>query len=104
MQANEGKLDSNYVNKQRCLVFCSRGIIPRYRHLLEDFRKLIPHHKKDVKVRTTGSDLNQCVVLTQFRCIILLFLLLFFSLTEKISEKSMKLQRLNRATVAYFLR
>jgi len=56
-KAKEGKLDSNYVNKQRCLVFCSRGIIPRYRHLLEDFRKLIPHHKKDVKF--DGEDLRE---------------------------------------------
>ncbi|DAZ99581.1 TPA: hypothetical protein N0F65_001409 [Lagenidium giganteum] len=41
---------SGYVNKQRVLVFCSRGITTRYRHLLDDFRKLLPHHKKEVKL------------------------------------------------------
>jgi ribosome biogenesis protein BRX1 len=41
---------SGYINKQRVLVFASRGITTRYRHLLDDMRKLLPHHKKDVKV------------------------------------------------------
>ena len=40
-----------YKNKQRVLVFSTRGITARYRHLMEDLRRLIPHHKKDVKVR-----------------------------------------------------
>lgn len=35
-----------YVNKQRCLVLCTRGVTSRHRHLLEDLRKLIPHMKK----------------------------------------------------------
>jgi hypothetical protein len=39
-----------YKNKQRVLVFSTRGITARYRHLMEDLRRLIPHHKKDVKV------------------------------------------------------
>jgi hypothetical protein len=90
--------DGKYRNKQRCLVFCSRGIIPRsgtffvyimkahslsysymyshvccdidpqsitgfssllssnrYRHLMEDFRKLLPHHKKEVKLDAKGK-------------------------------------------------
>ncbi|CAM9182959.1 unnamed protein product [Choristocarpus tenellus] len=42
--------DGTYRNKQRVLLFSSRGITSRYRHLLEDLRKLIPHHKKDVKL------------------------------------------------------
>ncbi|RLN56789.1 hypothetical protein BBJ29_004286 [Phytophthora kernoviae] len=41
---------SKYVNKQRVLVFSSRGITTRYRHLLDDFRKLLPHHKREVKL------------------------------------------------------
>jgi hypothetical protein len=45
------KSDGSYRNKQRVLMFSSRGVTSRYRHLLEDLRKLIPHHKKDVKVR-----------------------------------------------------
>jgi ribosome biogenesis protein BRX1 len=40
----------SYTNKQRVLVVASRGITARYRHLLEDFKLLIPHHKKDNKL------------------------------------------------------
>lgn len=39
-----------YNNKQRILVIASRGITARYRYLLEDFKKLMPHHKKDNKL------------------------------------------------------
>lgn len=42
--------DGRYRNKQRCLVLCSRGVTARYRHLLEDLRTLLPHHKKDSKL------------------------------------------------------
>jgi ribosome biogenesis protein BRX1 len=45
-----------YVNKQRVLVFSSRGITTRYRHLLDDFRKLLPHNKREVKVRNCSFD------------------------------------------------
>lgn len=38
--------DGTYRNKQRVLLFSSRGITSRFRHLLGDLRKLIPHHKK----------------------------------------------------------
>jgi len=44
-----------YRNKQRCLVFCSRGITPRYRHFMNDLRRLMPHHKTDVKFDAKGS-------------------------------------------------
>lgn len=44
-----------YTNKQRVLVFGSRGMTARYRHLMEDMRKLIPHHKKESKVRRGGA-------------------------------------------------
>lgn len=40
----------SYVNKQRVLVFASRGISTRNRHFLDDIRKMLPHHKKDVKL------------------------------------------------------
>jgi hypothetical protein len=33
--------DGQYVNKQRVLVFCSRGVTARARHLLEDLRRLV---------------------------------------------------------------
>jgi ribosome biogenesis protein BRX1 len=42
--------DGKYRNKQRCLVLCLRGATARYRHLLEDIRTLIPHHKKESKL------------------------------------------------------
>lgn len=35
--------DGQYVNKQRVLVFCSRGVTARARHLLEDLRRLVQH-------------------------------------------------------------
>jgi len=53
--ASTVKYDGSYKNRQRVLVFCSRGVTARYRHLLEDLRKLIPHHKKDVKLDCKGD-------------------------------------------------
>lgn len=47
--------DGRYRNKQRCLVLCSRGVTARYRHVLEDLRTLMPHHKKESKL-DPGSD------------------------------------------------
>jgi ribosome biogenesis protein BRX1 len=47
--------DGRYRNKQRCLVLCSRGVTARYRHLLEDLRTLLPHHKKESKL-DPGSE------------------------------------------------
>ncbi|KAJ1462358.1 Brix domain-containing protein [Pelagophyceae sp. CCMP2097] len=44
-----------YVNKQRVLVLCSRGITARHRHLLEDLKKLMPHHKSDTKLDSKGD-------------------------------------------------
>lgn len=39
-----------YTNRQRVLVFGSRGMTARFRHFMSDIRDLIPHHKKDAKV------------------------------------------------------
>jgi ribosome biogenesis protein BRX1 len=47
--------DGRYRNKQRCLVVCSRGVTARYRHLLEDIRTLLPHHKKESKLDAGGQ-------------------------------------------------
>ena len=44
-----------YTNKQRILILCSRGITARYRYLMEDLKKLIPHHKKDNKLDSKGD-------------------------------------------------
>eukprot|EP00557_Chaetoceros_sp_GSL56_P011390 CAMPEP_0176481296 /NCGR_PEP_ID=MMETSP0200_2-20121128/2742_1 /TAXON_ID=947934 /ORGANISM="Chaetoceros sp., Strain GSL56" /LENGTH=380 /DNA_ID=CAMNT_0017877487 /DNA_START=31 /DNA_END=1173 /DNA_ORIENTATION=- len=48
--------DGKYHNKQRCLIICSRGITSRVRHLLEDLRTLIPHHKKDSKIDINKNE------------------------------------------------
>ena len=48
--------DGRYHNKQRCLILCTRGVTSRYRHLLEDLRTLIPHHKKDSKLDINKND------------------------------------------------
>lgn len=54
--------DGKYRNKQRCLVLCLRGATARYRHLLEDLRTLLPHHKKESKLDPgktgTGRAIN----------------------------------------------
>ncbi len=39
----------SYKNKQHTLVFCSRGINYRHRHLMMDLIALMPHSKTDVK-------------------------------------------------------
>jgi len=41
---------SKYVNKQRTLVFSSRGVNHRDRHFMNDLRDILPHSKKDVKL------------------------------------------------------
>nr|AFK42952.1 unknown [Lotus japonicus] len=46
---------SRYINKQRVLVFASRGIRHRDRHFMQDLRDLLPHHKKDVKLDEKGK-------------------------------------------------
>ena len=50
-----------YINKQRVLIFCSRGIPHRYRHLLNDLRRLLPHSKKENKMdpRATLPQINE---------------------------------------------
>ncbi|CAH2075194.1 unnamed protein product, partial [Iphiclides podalirius] len=35
-----------WINRQRVLVFAARGINHRHRHLMEDLKKLMPHHKR----------------------------------------------------------
>ena len=47
--------DGKYRTKRRCLVLCLRGATARYRHLLEDLRTLIPHHKKESKLDVSGG-------------------------------------------------
>lgn len=53
--------DGKYRNKQRCLVLCLRGATARYRHLLEDIRTLMPHHKKESKLDPGKSGVARAV-------------------------------------------
>jgi ribosome biogenesis protein BRX1 len=53
--------DGRYHNKQRCLVLCSRGVTARHRHLLEDLRTLMPHHKKESKLEAGKDGIAQAV-------------------------------------------
>jgi ribosome biogenesis protein BRX1 len=53
--------DGKYRNKQRCLVLCLRGATARYRHLLEDIRTLLPHHKKESKLDPGKSGIGRAV-------------------------------------------
>lgn len=43
------KQDKNWKNKQRTLLFSSRGITGQHRHLMEDLKKILPHHKVEAK-------------------------------------------------------
>mmetsp|Transcript_35164 Transcript_35164/g.74829 ORF Transcript_35164/g.74829 Transcript_35164/m.74829 type:complete len:380 (+) Transcript_35164:123-1262(+) len=45
--------DTRWRNKQRTLVFTSRGVTSRFRYLCEDIRKLLPHHKTEPKFDKT---------------------------------------------------
>ncbi len=44
----------NYINKQRTLIFSTRGIVHRDRHLMTDLRDLLPHSRKDAKFDAKG--------------------------------------------------
>jgi len=46
---NDRLRKTKYVNKQRTLIFASRGINQRMRHLMNDLRILIPHSKTEPK-------------------------------------------------------
>eukprot|EP01085_Mycamoeba_gemmipara_P000487 Mycagemm_TRINITY_DN10387_c0_g5::TRINITY_DN10387_c0_g5_i1::g.487::m.487 type:complete len:327 gc:universal TRINITY_DN10387_c0_g5_i1:103-1083(+) len=50
-----------YINKHRVLIFSSRGIPHRYRHLMNDLRRLLPHSKKENKLdpRATLAQINE---------------------------------------------
>jgi ribosome biogenesis protein BRX1 len=53
--------DGKYRNKQRCLTVSSRGVPARFRHLMEDLRTLMPHHKKESKLDPGGDGIAQAV-------------------------------------------
>jgi len=63
--------DGQYVNKQRVLVFCSRGVTARARHLLEDVRKLV--RSTLLMASLNGSSCRSCTF-----CLILALPWLFY--------------------------
>lgn len=44
-----------WINKQRVLVFATRGISYRHRHLMDDIKTLMPHHKPESKMERTKN-------------------------------------------------
>lgn len=60
-EADYLKKESKWKNKQRTLVFCSRGISHRFRHLLDDLKNLMPHHKTEQKWEKSQTlrDINE---------------------------------------------
>ena len=64
--SSKGKF--RYSNKQRVLVVASRGITARHRHLLEDLKMLIPHHRKDSKLDSKGiTNLENIYCILSYR-------------------------------------
>lgn len=45
----EGSSNSEFKNKQRVLVLCSRGTTFRHRHLVSDLASMLPHGRKEAK-------------------------------------------------------
>jgi hypothetical protein len=50
-KGSDGTVIPHFKNKQRVLVLCTRGVTQRYRHLMSDMIKLLPHSKKEVKMQ-----------------------------------------------------
>ncbi|XP_053985247.1 ribosome biogenesis protein BRX1 homolog [Hylaeus volcanicus] len=44
-----------WINKQRVLVFATRGISYRDRHLMDDMKNLMPHHRPESKIERTKN-------------------------------------------------
>lgn len=70
------KKDTRWRNKQRILVFASRGVNKTFRHLCEDIKRLIPHHKAEPKFEKKDSlheineicELKSCNNVVYFEC------------------------------------
>ncbi|CAK9798126.1 Ribosome biogenesis protein BRX1 homolog [Anthophora plagiata] len=44
-----------WINRQRVLVFSTRGISYRHRHLMDDLKTLMPHHRVESKMERTKN-------------------------------------------------
>jgi len=49
-KAEQNAKSKKWINKQRVLVFSSRGISHRYRHLMTDVKDMLPHAKSESKM------------------------------------------------------
>jgi ribosome biogenesis protein BRX1 len=45
----ENSTEKKFVNKQRTLIFCARGVAASHRHFMNDIKKLLPHSKDENK-------------------------------------------------------
>jgi ribosome biogenesis protein BRX1 len=54
-------LQDKWINRQRVLVLCGRGINHRDRHLMKDLKTIMPHHRQDSKLERwkTLSVINE---------------------------------------------
>ena len=62
-------------NRQKVLVFCSRGISYKGRHLMKDLMNLLPHSKSDIKLKEKHDllEINEiCEIKHCNKCIFLL--------------------------------
>lgn len=50
MKADYIQRETRWTNKQRVLVFSSRGSSARYKYLMEDFKAMMPHSKSEPKL------------------------------------------------------
>lgn len=70
----ESPRGTGYRNKTKLLVISTRGVTTRFRHLMDDILKLIPHAKKESKldskdrleVATEVADLRNCDTIMLF--------------------------------------
>jgi len=73
-QSDEVVRNAKWVNRQRVLIFASRGITFLHRHLMEDLRRILPHSKSENKREKRGklSDINEiCEMRNSNKCIYL---------------------------------
>lgn len=55
MSSDPAPKQVKWINRQRVLVFAMRGINHRHRHLMEDIKKLMPHHKTESKMERSKN-------------------------------------------------
>jgi ribosome biogenesis protein BRX1 len=62
MEQQEKPDKSKWTDRERVLLLCSRGSLPRTRHLVNDLKRLMPHTHSESKYGKNGNmadDLNE---------------------------------------------